>query len=63
MTVSNGNVSFGDFRGRVGPDGAARLVGGRDWITGQFAGGRFTGSLYQPFPGCRYALELSRTGT
>jgi hypothetical protein len=63
MTVTAGRVRFGDFRGTIKPDGTAQMPFGRSYVSGRFAGGRFMGNLYQPFPGCRYDLQLSRTGS
>ncbi|HST74626.1 MAG TPA: hypothetical protein VLJ20_04575 [Acetobacteraceae bacterium] len=63
MTVAGGHVRFGDFRGTVGPDGTVRMPFGQSYVSGRFADGRFMGNLFQPFPGCRYDLRLSRTGS
>jgi hypothetical protein len=63
MTVENGRVRFGDFRGTIQPDGTVRMPFGQSSVSGRFADGRFMGNLYQPFPGCRYDLELRRTGS
>jgi hypothetical protein len=60
MNVANGRVQFGDFRGTIQPDGTVQMPFGQSSISGRFADGRFTGNLYQPFPGCRYELRLSR---
>jgi hypothetical protein len=63
MNVAGGRVRFGDFRGTIRPDGTVRMPFGRSYVSGRFADGRFMGNLYQPFPGCRYDLRLSRTGS
>jgi hypothetical protein len=60
MNVADGRVHFGDFRGTIRPDGTVRISFGRSYVSGRFADGRFMGNLYQPFPGCRYDLRLSR---
>jgi hypothetical protein len=63
MKVADGRVHFGDFRGTIRPDGSVQMPFGRSYVSGRFADGRFMGNLYQPFPGCRYDLRLSRTGS
>jgi hypothetical protein len=60
MNVADGRVHFGDFRGTIRPDGTVRMPFGQSYVSGRFADGRFMGNLYQPFPGCRYDLRLSR---
>jgi len=60
MNVADGRVHFGDFRGTIRPDGTVRMPFGQSSVSGRFADGRFMGNLYQPFPGCRYELRLSR---
>ncbi|MBN8905045.1 MAG: hypothetical protein J0H14_12510 [Alphaproteobacteria bacterium] len=63
MNVADGRVHFGDYRGTIRPDGTVQMPFGQSSISGRFADGRFIGNLYQPFPGCRYELRLSRSGS
>jgi hypothetical protein len=63
----NGNrVRFGGFRGTIDANGGVQMVRGNTWITGQFSGSQFTGTLtYTPMFndtfGCSYRLVLDRT--
>jgi hypothetical protein len=61
MVVTNNFVRFGDYRGPVGPNGEVNLPFRNTWIEGRFGAGRFEGTLFQPFPGCRYRFSLART--
>lgn len=61
MRVAGTNVTFGSFSGAIGPDGSIDMVYGRMRIMGKFGGNQFNGQVWQPFPGCTYRLQLSRT--
>jgi hypothetical protein len=64
MTVSDGRVTFGEFRGYVDPRGSVQLVvgsfAGGTWLFGTFQSGRFEGEIRAPQPGCNYRLEMTR---
>lgn len=62
MRVAGTRVTFGSFSGAIGPDGSIDMVYGRTRIIGNFGGNQFNGQVSQPFPGCTYRLQLSRTG-
>ncbi len=65
MTVRDGRVSFGLFRGRVSPAGTVQMQSEQNTLSGQFTGDRFVGQFQQGLfvaPGifCTYKLEMTR---
>jgi len=64
--VKGDRVQFGGFRGRIDQSGSIQMARGSTWITGQFTGAQFNGSLTQTpafnnFQGCSYRLVLDRS--
>jgi hypothetical protein len=65
MTVEGGRVSFGLFRGWVGPTGTVQMQSQQNTLSGQFTGDRFVGQFQEGLfvaPGifCTYKLEMTR---
>jgi hypothetical protein len=62
FVVTGSRVRFQGFRGTVQPDGSLEMQAARSFISGNFDGGRFVGSYWQPHPGCTYDLDLNHVG-
>ena len=62
MHVSGGRVSFGSFSGAIGIDGRVQMEARFEWLTGQFTGTRFSGTVMPVSEGCWYHMELERSG-
>ena len=65
MTVSQGRVALGTFRGQVSPAGTVRMLSSRDILEGQFSAAGFDGQLSLGLlrPSgvfCTYRMELAR---
>jgi hypothetical protein len=63
--VKGDRVHFGGFRGRVDAQGGIQIAYGTTWLTGQFTGAEFTGTLAQMpvfsnAQGCTYRMVLDR---
>lgn len=56
--VTGNRVRYGKFRGTIGPDGSLQMQAGPEYIRGQFEGGRFTGTVWQPGPRCGYSITV-----
>lgn len=62
FVVTGDRVRFQGFRGTINPGGFLEMQAGRSFISGSFQGGRFTGSYWQPHPGCTYDIDLNHVG-
>lgn len=62
FTVNGDRVRFQGFRGTIQPDGSVQMQAGPSYITGNFDGGRFVGSLWRPQPSCTYDMVLNHVG-
>jgi hypothetical protein len=60
MHVAGDHVSFGSFGGRIGLDNQIEMRSNFEWISGQFTGTKFTGTVTPQFTGCEYHMELDR---
>ena len=61
MHVSNGNVRFASYRGRINSEGYVRMADGSlNWMVGRFENGHFSGTYTNRY--CTYALSLDRVG-
>jgi hypothetical protein len=62
MHVAGDQVSFGSFSGRIGVNNQVEMRSKEDWISGQFTGTKFTGTVTPRDIGCEYHMELERAG-
>jgi hypothetical protein len=62
FTVNGDRVRFQGFRGTIQPDGSVQMQAGGSFISGNFDGGRFTGSFWRPQPSCTYDMVLNHVG-
>jgi hypothetical protein len=69
FTVHGKSVRFGTFRGTIDANNGVQMVGGQQWIVGQFEGAIFYGQLdmtsrggRNAARGCSYVLTLERVG-
>jgi len=60
MHVAGDQVSFGSFSGRIGVNNQIGMHSDYNWISGQFTGAKFTGTLTPQHIGCWYHMELER---
>jgi hypothetical protein len=60
MHVAGGRVSFGSFSGTIGLNNQIEMRSNFKWISGQFTGTKFTGTVTPQFAGCEYHMELER---
>jgi hypothetical protein len=60
MHVAGDQVSFGSFSGRIGINNQVELMSREDWISGQFTGTKFSGTVTPRDIGCEYHMELQR---
>ena len=62
MHVAGDQVNFGSFSGRIGVNNQVEMRSKEDWISGQFTGTKFTGTVTPRNIGCEYHMELERAG-
>ena len=55
-------VTFGPFRGTIGPEGGLRMIYGQSTVVGHFEPDAFRGVVAFHVPPCRYAMKLRRVG-
>jgi hypothetical protein len=55
-------VTFGPFRGTIGPEGGLRMIYGQSTVVGHFEADTFRGVVTFHVPPCRYAMKLRRVG-
>jgi hypothetical protein len=55
-------VTFGPFRGTIGPEGGLRMIYGQSTMVGHFEADAFRGVVSFHVPPCRYAMLLRRGG-
>ena len=53
-------VSFGSFSGTIGLNNQIEMRSNFEWISGQFTGTKFTGTVTPQFAGCEYRMELEQ---
>lgn len=58
--VAGREVTFGPFRGTIGPEGGLRMIYGQNTIVGHFEPGVFRGVITYQVPPCTYAMRLRR---